>query len=97
MQRCKAYHITVELNLPIGKINYVLPNFIPTTFSTCIKNFKWLHFNIEVYFSNCTNTITSPSKSFLDQSIQQGCQPTLHMKVLLLSVLGQVNPDELRW
>ena len=43
----------VELNLVVGKINFVLPNFIPTTFSTWIKSSKCLHFNIEAYFSNC--------------------------------------------
>ena len=80
--------IDVELNLVVGKIKFVLPNFIPTTFSICNKNSKCLHFNIKVYFSNCTNTITWPSPSFLDQS---RCQLTLHMKVLLLSVL------EARW
>ena len=81
-------NINVELNLAVGKINFVLPNFISSTFSACIKNSKCLHFNIEAYSSNCTNTITCPSTSFLDQSIQQRCQPTLHVKVLLLTVLG---------
>ena len=78
----------MELNVVVGKINFVLPNFIPTTFSTCINNSKCLHFNIEAYFSNCANTMTCPSTSFQDQSIPQGCQPTLHIKVSLLSVLG---------
>ena len=81
-------NIDMELNLSAEKINFVLPNFIPATFGTCIKNSKCLHFNIKAYFSNFTSTITCHSTTFLDQSIQQRCPPTLHMKVLSLSVLG---------
>ena len=58
----------VELNLAVGKINFVLPNFNPTILA--FKNSKCLYFNTEAYVSNCTNTITCPSTSFLDQSIQ---------------------------
>ena len=43
-------NIDMELNLAAGKINFVLPNFIPSTFSTCIKNSKCLHFNIKAFF-----------------------------------------------
>ena len=43
-------NIDVELNLAVGKINFVSPNFIISTFITCIKNFKCLHFIIEAYF-----------------------------------------------
>ena len=60
--------IDVELNLAVGKTNFVLPNFNPRI--PAFKNSKCLHFNTEVYFSNCTNPITCPSTSFLDQSIQ---------------------------
>ena len=34
---CIAKNIDMELNLVVGKINYVLPNFILPTFNTCIK------------------------------------------------------------
>ena len=64
-------NIDVELNLTVGKINFVLPNFTPSTFNTCIKHSKCLHFNIEASFSNSTNTITCPSINFQGQSIQQ--------------------------
>ena len=33
----------MELNLAVGKINGVLPNFIPPTFNIFIKNFRHLH------------------------------------------------------
>ena len=29
-------NINAELNLVVGKINHVLPNFIPPTFNTCM-------------------------------------------------------------
>ena len=32
-----AGNIGMELNLAVGKINGVSPNFIPPTFNTCIK------------------------------------------------------------
>ena len=66
--------IDVEINLAVGKINFVLPNFISSTFNTCIKNSQCLHFNIKLYFSNNTKTITCPSTNFQDQSIQQSGQ-----------------------
>ena len=31
-----SQNVGVELNLAVGKINFVLPNFIPLTFNTCI-------------------------------------------------------------
>ena len=36
-------NIGVELNLVFGKINFVLPNFILSTFNTCIENSKCLY------------------------------------------------------
>ena len=35
---CIAGNNDVELNLAIGDINSMLPNFILPTFNTCIKN-----------------------------------------------------------
>ena len=35
--------ICVELNLALGKINDVSPNFIPPTFNIFIKNSRHLH------------------------------------------------------
>ena len=43
-------NIDVELSLAFGKINFVLSNFFPSTFSICIKNSKCLHLNIEAFF-----------------------------------------------
>ena len=40
----------MELNLTVGKINFVLPNFTLSTFNTSIKHSKCLHFNIEAFF-----------------------------------------------
>ena len=42
-------NIDVKLNLTVGKINFVLPNFT-VNINTCIKLSKCLHFNIEAYF-----------------------------------------------
>ena len=33
-----ARNIVIELNLAVGKINCVSPNFIPPTFNTCNKS-----------------------------------------------------------
>ena len=35
--------ICMELNLAVGKINGMSPNFIPLTFNICIKNSRHLH------------------------------------------------------
>ena len=43
-----ARSIGMELNLAVGKINCVPPNFISPTFNTCIKNSRHL------YSSKCT-------------------------------------------
>ena len=37
---CVARNIGVELNLAVGEINCVSPNFIPPTFNTCLKHYK---------------------------------------------------------
>ena len=50
-----AENIGMELNLAVGKINHVLPNFIPPTFY--IKDSKCLHINVKGHFSNSLNTI----------------------------------------
>ena len=52
----------MELKLVVGDINHVLPNFIPSTFNTCIKSSE--HFIIIVCFLNSTITIMCPSISF---------------------------------
>ena len=38
-----AGNIGVALNLVVGKINHVLPNFIQPTCATCMKNSRYLH------------------------------------------------------
>ena len=38
---CIARNIGVKLNLAVGKINRALLYFIPPTFDTYIKNFKY--------------------------------------------------------
>ena len=44
-------NVGMELNSAVGKITYVLHNFISSTFSTCIQNLaKRLHVSIEVFF-----------------------------------------------
>ena len=43
-------NIDMELNLAVGDINCMSLNFIPPTFSTCIKISKRLHFNIKAFF-----------------------------------------------
>ena len=52
------HHIVdMDPNLAVGDINCMSLNFIPPTFSTCIKNSKLLYFNIEAYFLNSMITI----------------------------------------
>ena len=65
----------MEVNLVVGKINFELPNFIPSTFNALIKNSKFLHFNIEAYFLNIINTITCPSTSFQDHAFYSTKMP----------------------
>ena len=45
-----AVNIGMELNLAVGKIYHVLPNFIPPTFYNYIKDSKCLHINIKGHF-----------------------------------------------
>ena len=56
-------NIEVEINLAVGKINFVLPNFNPSTFNTCIKHAKCLQYNIKAHYSNSANTMSCPSTS----------------------------------
>ena len=49
-----SWNMYVELNLAVGKINFVLPNFIPSTFNTCIKNS-----NNTAYSTRLPNIITA--------------------------------------
>ena len=52
----------MELNLVIGKINFVLPILFRQHFNSCIKNSKCLHFNIEAFFEEHRYYNMSPYK-----------------------------------
>ena len=58
-------NIGVELNLVVGKINRVSPDFVSSTFNTSIKNSKCLHL-ISKYIFRIAQllAIMCPSKNF---------------------------------
>ena len=45
-----AGNIGVQLNLAVGKGNWLLPNFTPLTFYICFKTSERLHLNVEPRF-----------------------------------------------